>query len=534
MKLKYFETTVITLIILFSFSFNSCKDEWDQHYNDVSLAEKSDLNLYDFIKSKENLSTFAKMLELTGYDKLLSSSQVFTVWAPDNQALQGIDPTNKTLALEIVKNYVARYSYTTSGVVAATVPMLNGKLLSFAKLGSAYVFNKEEISTSDLGASNGILHILSGYAPYKMNIWEYINQENGLDSLKKYVNSLSIKTLDSVASYDKNGILLDSVFKIENAVLKRLGSLNVEDSIYTAFLPDNLAWTELYSRIAPYYKTLKTDGGDAQQRATIQWTIVKNLFFRDKKTSSESKLTSTGGIDFFEPASLFENTQSTELSNGLAYKVSPKWNVKDTASWHKPLKFEAEYLYEYNNIVKTTFVSNYTPSVMTSLGTNFVASNKYFLSLRDVSTSSLSKLYAIFPIPYTLSAKYNVYCVFLPKKILDPNDARPYKVKFTINYLNSAGVTTPGYVDVNNTIQSSVNSQATFITDPTKIDKMLVAKNVTLPFSNMVFNGKTSEDLIKQIKFSLKVENATAKSGTDITLYSRDIYIDCIILEPVQ
>ncbi|VBB44743.1 conserved hypothetical protein [uncultured Paludibacter sp.] len=531
MKLKYFETSVFAFLFLFAIFFTSCNEEWDQHYNDVSVAAKSDLNLYEYIKSKDNLSTFTQMLQVTGYDKILSSSQVFTVWAPENDALSGIDPNNATLSLEIVKNHVARYSYTTSGVTTMIIPMVNGKLLSFKKATNGYIFNSEMIVTADLGTANGILHIVGGYAPYKMNIWEFINQTAGLDSLKDYINSLSVRKLDSIASYDSNGILVDSIFKIDNVVLNNLGRIDVEDSIYTAFLPDNLAWSELYNRISPYYKTLPADGGVAQQRVSTCWSLVKNLFFRGEKTLplSENKLTSTGNITFYDPTPLFDNTQMTTLSNGLAYVASNKLNIADTASWYKPLKMETEY---YSNYGAT--LSNYTASVLSSIGTGYAISHGYYIYLKDASLSSLSKLYGIFPIPSTLSAKYNIYCVFVPKQILDPNDMRPYKVKFTLNYINSQGKSVSGYVDANHNVQSSSSSLATFITDPTKLDKVLVTSNFEFPYSNVVFKGNTTDDILKQIKFSLKVENATAKTGTDPTIYSRDILIDCIILEPVQ
>lgn len=531
MKLKY-TGTLFVFTILFSVSFlSSCKDDWNQHFNEVSIVQRSDLNLYDFIKSKENLSTFTTMLENTGYDKILSNSQTFTVWAPDNSSLTGIDPNNKALALEIVKNHIANYSFTTSGVISLTIAMVNGKLLPFTKNSKGYSLDGVNITTADLGTSNGILHILAEYSPYKKNIWEFIDQTSGLDSLKSYINSISFRVLDSVASYDKNGILVDSIFKIKNAVFDQLGKINIEDSIYTALLPNNTAWSELYNRISPYYKMLPADGGANQQRKSTLWTLAKNLFFYGAKNLplSENKLVSTGNITFHNPTVLFDNTQKNTLSNGLAYVASTKLNVQDTASWNKPIKFEAEWQSYYG-----TTLSNYTASTLSGLGTNFLVSNKNYLYLKDASLNSISKLYATFPIPYTLSTKYNIYCVFIPRLILDANDVRPYKIKFTINYLNNAGTVTTGYVDINHNVQTSASSLATFTTDATKLDKMLVASNFQIQYSNVILTARNAEEFAKQIKFSLKIENATAKNQTEMAKFSRDLMIDCIILEPVQ
>jgi len=39
------------------------------------------------------LGKFSDMLVKTGYDKIISSSKTYTVWAPSDQALQALDPS---------------------------------------------------------------------------------------------------------------------------------------------------------------------------------------------------------------------------------------------------------------------------------------------------------------------------------------------------------------------------------------------------------------------------------------------------------
>ncbi|MFT4072941.1 MAG: fasciclin domain-containing protein [Dysgonamonadaceae bacterium] len=524
MKIKYYSSLVLILFIAIAV-FMSCSDQWNNHYEETSIESKSDLNLFDFIKSQENLTSYTKMLQATGYDTILSKAQTFTVWAPNDQSLAGIDISNADLAMKLVKNSIARFSYTTSGIDEKTILMLNSKFIKFQKASSGYTFDGGHIAEANLGTANGIVHIMDEYVPSKMNGWEFINNTPGLDSMKQYVNSLSKVVLDTASSY-QNGIFVDSVFKTINPLLTHLAALNVEDSTYTGLFLDNTAWKTAVETIAPYYKMVETDGGATQQRASTLWLLARNLFYRGEieNPSALNKLTSTGFITTYEPNLVFQGAQKFDLSNGLAYMTS-QFNIKDTASWNKTIKVEAEYA-GYGRLL-----SNYTPVTYAGLGLKASISGDFFLALTDASLSTISKVYATFPIPYTLSTKYNVYCVFVPKSLLDSTNMKPYQVKFTINSLNSSGKVASSYINSNNELVSSSSAQATFITNPSKIDTMLVAKNIQLPYSNVIYNGETTAEKINNIKFSVKVESVTTKTSTT---YTRDMMIDCIILEPVK
>ena len=67
----------------------ACSDDWNNHYGkDESLPTAS---LMQQIAAEEDLSLFMRMLELTGLDSVLSSSQTYTVWAPVDAALETLD-----------------------------------------------------------------------------------------------------------------------------------------------------------------------------------------------------------------------------------------------------------------------------------------------------------------------------------------------------------------------------------------------------------------------------------------------------------
>ena len=198
---------------------------------------------------------------------------------------------------------------------------------------------------------------------------------------------------------------------------------------------------------------------------------------------------------------MFSGSQPVVMSNGLSYVIS-SWQIPDTVSWFKPIRIEAE-----NSFGRT--VSNLGTSVNSGLGTGMTVSNNYYLVLRDAALSQLSRLYVTYSIPGTLSARYNIYCTFVPKSILDPNDKKPYQVKFYLTYTNSSGqqVANAAIGAANNVLKPS-DPAAVFTTDPTKIHKMLVVKDFAFPYSNAVFSANTVTELIKQIKAKFSSENS--------------------------
>ena len=96
------------LIVLFLFALISCQEQaWYEHYEDSGKAG-SEKTMMEYIKSEPQLGLFLQMLEVSGYDTLLSVSQTFTVWAPQTM-LVGDRPRRYHHRYEIISNHIARY-----------------------------------------------------------------------------------------------------------------------------------------------------------------------------------------------------------------------------------------------------------------------------------------------------------------------------------------------------------------------------------------------------------------------------------------
>ncbi len=525
MRLRFYRIPIFSLLTLLTVLVVSCTDDWNNHYY-AEQASKSNLNLYQYIQAQTELSTFTKMLKITGYDTILNSSQTFTVWAPIDQSLVNVDLTDTALVTKIVTNNITRFSYPTSGIISKRILMLDNKLIVFAKGAGGYTFGGKTVIQSDVATKNGIIHMLSDYAPYRLNIWEFINKTDGIDSLRNYLNSLTITQIDTAASY-KDGFFVSNVYKSTNKALTYLGKFYNEDSIYTAILPDNAAWSEAYNRILPYYKATDKDGGVSAQIVNTKWTLIQDLFFRGVKSLpiATDSIFSTYGNGFSNPNRLFAGSQVTEMSNGLSYITNQLKNVA-TDSWFKEIRIEAEN--PYNGIIK----AYYSSTIESSIGTGYKVSKGYYLRVDPTTSSTISKPSVTFPIPNTLAAKYDIYCVFVPTSIIDATDVRPNKVKFYLSYLNNSGSQiTNAAVDINNNVLAPNKAGAIFTTTPTsEVQEMLVVSGFQFPFANLVKQSDYISGLLPTV--SLKIENAV--NPNEQANFNRTLRIDCIILKPVQ
>ncbi|MDD4991002.1 MAG: fasciclin domain-containing protein [Paludibacter sp.] len=509
------------------FLLGACQDEWYAHYNPM-INGKSDKSISEYLKSRHDLSLFAKIIESNGYDSILNSAQTYTVWAPLDSSLRQFDLADTLAVSRLLKNHITQFSIPTSGIVNKDLIMLNGKILTFSGNGSSSSFGGKLIVEPNIAMKNGIVHVLGNYVPYKLNAWEFMNEATEIDSMRNYINSLTTKVYDASSSFNKDGVFVDSIFKEYNPVLTKLCKMKNEDSTYVVLFPNNQAWSNVYNNIYSYYKFLPSNGGTKSQISYTRSAIINNLFYNSRYLSGLSMDTAvtTSGTIISNFKEVIEGVQPTQLSNGLAYKVNPlKYKTSDL--YFKEIRKEAESIYAVD-----TLTSNYALSPVSNIGTGVPVSNGYYLTCTPKTESSISKLFVRFPIPNTLSAKYNIYCQFVPSTIAQSDDSRSYKVKFYMTYVDANGnkvnATTPyskvGF-DANHQLTTNSSQIATFITDGTKPTKMLVAENFQFPFCDI---GSSIPSVF------LKVENVTGTSTTEKKNYNRTLRIDCIILEPVQ
>ena len=510
MRYRYFKGFVFIPAAFVLLLAAACSKEWDDHY-DAGTFDLPDKTVTELIKEQPDLSTFSKMLEVSGYDDVLNASQSYTVWAPKNSALAGLDMNDTELVKKTVQNHIARSRITTSGIDNSYIRMLNRKYVSFSKSQSGYTFGDNNISAANQPAKNGLIHVIDGYSPYVKNLWEYLGKADGIDSLRDYIYGQSRKVFDpensiEIGATEDGQVIYDSAFVIWNPVLDRLGAIDIEDSIYTAIMPDNNAWNESYSRIKNYYNFPTDAGSTKRQRDLTRFTIVQDMLYRGRITEPAEldSVTSTYGNVFYNPAEIFKGLDYAALSNGLAY-VTAKMPFADTMSFFREIRVEAEQANGRSNTGSSIFIRS-------SYGTGFTASDNYYILVDPTSTEPAVE----FSIPNTLSAKYNIYCVFVPAKIIDPNNVTPTKAKFQLTYIRrSSGSTFIKRVTPENNI-----------TNTEGLTKMFVDQ-FDFEFANVV------DEEYDRVAVKLEVSSAVSTQEEQSGKFSRTMRIDCIILEPV-
>jgi uncharacterized surface protein with fasciclin (FAS1) repeats len=493
----------------------SCSDGiWNSHYDaDSEVVEKD--NLWTKIEGASELSTFASILKKHGYDKTLSYSQAYTVFAPTNEALASIDTSKMDdVATEFVENHIARYMLPASQS-ASVVLALNGKRIDFGVLNGGFYFGNAALAVpaKTIVASNGLVHELDGYEPFFPNLFEYLAKGNELDSIRKYVYSFNEKIFVEAAStpgsIDENGqqAYKDSVFRYNNGLLNRIGYINREDSSYTMLVPTNAAWIEAYDRIKNYYVAYNASKktADSLQRVNTSFALVQDLVFSNNlQKSPQDSLVSTSKNSFHQPYSgILAGSGHVTTSNGQAY-VTGLLTIRPTESWHQPIRVEAEVANKGRTVALGTASTGFVSGALA----NIVSNGKY---LRVEPTSSSGNPSVSFEIPNTLSGSYDVCCVFVAPSV-EGSVAQANKLYFNLKYLNTGGTYTTSRFPSSGVIQTN---------PAVVVDTMIVVENFKFPIAN--YNEKTTTVTFQVVSNVPRAE---------LNLFSRKLLIDCILLKP--
>lgn len=302
-------------------------------------------NLFELISANSDLSSFAKYLVQTGYDKVISSSKNYTVFAPVNSSLATLDPTiiNDPIKLKLfVGNHIATQLYRTSDVNASTrIGMINGKFSNMLKT----KLEDANIKSADNYASNGLLQVVDQYVPALENCWEFINnnanatqkQKAFMLSLFKNVFDLSKAVVVGIKPNTGEPIYqagTDSIFT--NLFWNKVHDLKQEQKQFTFFMLTDAAWDGEIAKFTPYFSTSTADSTSQ----VTSWNVVKEFAVDTlyNPTSIPDTIISKFGTKL--PVNKANIVKTIKTSNGIVY-VMNKMDVQP-ASKFKTIVVEAE------------------------------------------------------------------------------------------------------------------------------------------------------------------------------------------------
>ncbi|NBC87458.1 MAG: hypothetical protein GVY25_14825 [Bacteroidetes bacterium] len=160
---RLFPTIVTVLFLAAALVLAGCDNDDD----DGGMGTMPDPTITELAGNASNLSTLAGALGQAGLDDDLNGDGPFTVFAPSNAAFQQIDVNDLTsdsdLLEEVLTYHVVQGEITASDISdGQTVETLEGETLRFSVSNGGVQVNGANVTTADLQASNGVVHVIDG------------------------------------------------------------------------------------------------------------------------------------------------------------------------------------------------------------------------------------------------------------------------------------------------------------------------------------------------------------------------------------
>ncbi|MFT3751824.1 MAG: fasciclin domain-containing protein [Paludibacter sp.] len=305
-------TVLIAGVVLGFLSCNAWKE--DIQLNDVNKGK----TLNTLVGTNPDISTFARILELTGYNQLLEGQQMITVFAPSNDALKNVDLTDIAALKSLVQNYIAYMSYYKNAAgnfsngadTVRVIEMLNKKNITI---------NASDIQQANIVGANGVLHIIGTTIENRKNILEYLNEQDSYEQVQ-FIQSLQEQVMDSAKSIQtgvdpKGKPLYDTVWTTRNTFLDAY-PLADEQKSYTVVLLDNSVFDALKAKYAKY---MYQKDSKAQNLEVVR-QLTSDLVLKNTLIDKTGRYPSVGNVLVdIDPAYIIETYHA---SNGIVYKLS--------------------------------------------------------------------------------------------------------------------------------------------------------------------------------------------------------------------
>jgi uncharacterized surface protein with fasciclin (FAS1) repeats len=325
---------ILLSVFIGSLVLHGCK-KWDDHNAITDPALTRDL--YQQIKENSSLGKFAELLAKSGYDKVLSSSRTYTVYAPTNAALASLDAAiiNDSARLaKFIGNHIASQTYFTTDPAAKRIEMLNGKFHNI----QGKTIEDAAITTADDYARNGVVQVIDKMLPVLDNAWESMKANAAIPAAQKaYLLSLFQNVFDAshavqigVNPVTGEPVYQQGTYSIQtNLFWRNVYDLRNENQQYTFFVLTDAAWNTEVNKFKPF---LATGSVDSTTRLT-SWEVVKDLAVEGLylPNSIPDTLVSRYGVKI--PVNRNAIVQTIRTSNGIIYvmnqmDVQPKDKIK--------------------------------------------------------------------------------------------------------------------------------------------------------------------------------------------------------------
>ena len=290
----------------------SCTDTWNEHYQteDAYTATES---LWELLEAREDLSNFRSIVAkakfyrdethpaytVNGKDTVyytfkdvLNANSPVTVWAPTNDALTAeewqkfeemAENNGYNLQQQFVGNHIALYRKTMAKSGKETLRLINSK---FAVINyDEGTLQKAQVVEKNIGARNGLLHVLDSQNEFLFNLYEYIKFSGEVETFRNYlvqrdtVYFMESASIEGLPDENGNPTYVDSVYFQDNMLFNNQlynptgadaedawmnnikmfhAQINTEDSAFVMVVPTDQAWQNATEMLKPLYNYVST------------------------------------------------------------------------------------------------------------------------------------------------------------------------------------------------------------------------------------------------------------------------------------
>ena len=471
------------------------------------------------------------------YKGLLQSGRVMTVWAPKDgtyNAKYWLDllekGENELVETQFIRNHMANFNYTGATPVAEQLVLYNSKYATYDV--GQNTFKDVAISNDprykNIASTNGTIHLLEGAAPFEYNLRELIDGHPSLTDLSDYLektDTLMFMSGLSVIGATVDGEIqyVDSFFFKRNKMMPNdvTNVINNEDSLCGAIIPSNAAFQEAVEKIGQQYqyrpdrvyrfldeetKTIVTDTIDTdslKELYTMQ-ALFKNMFYslyEQPAFTDVENATPESVKNFFETSDSLVSTsyynsdkryhqhapdcnQLTEgktpevASNGYAF-ITDHFNFKANQAWEHEIIVDVTRSSLFNanesKFMSTTNPRGVTRYVTEANRNDSVSGILYGDRYQELTPfNATSKNIVAFNLPNVLAGTYDIYVVLAPECMIDKTNNKHMYNQFSASLMYDYDLN--GTKGVWNKTVSTPSTEP-FVSDPTKIDTILLFEN---------------------------------------------------------
>jgi hypothetical protein len=187
------------------------------------------------------------------------------------------------LQQQFLGNHIALYRKTMTKSGQETFRLINSKFATVNYDDSK--LQKSNVVEKNIGARNGLLHVLESQNEFLFNLYEYIKFSGEVNTFSEYLVKRDTlyfepsKSIEGLPDENGNPTYVDSVYVLNNmmfdmnsenptsidandAWMNNLNmfhaQLNTEDSAFVMIVPTDIAWETVTNKLKPYYKYVST------------------------------------------------------------------------------------------------------------------------------------------------------------------------------------------------------------------------------------------------------------------------------------